>query len=250
MNHHTFSLPNSDLSFKMIHIEEGIFDMGSNDYDKEKPIHKVQLSEFWLCEVPVTQALWIAVMGTNPSYFKGANRPVEQVPWYDIMYENAGFLTKINQLTEGVRPKGSIYRLPTEAEWEYAARGGKYADAFPFKYSGGDKLEEMGWYSENSHNETKPVGLKAPNFLGLYDMSGNVWEWCEDVYDSDFYKKCGAQGVVKNPCNREQGTYRVIRGGSWSYDPEFCRPSLRHLDSPSYRINSLGFRLVLFSLLL
>ena len=246
MNHHTLSLPNSDLSFKMIHIEEGIFDMGSNDYADEKPIHKVKLSEFWLCEVPVTQALWTAVMGTNPSYFKGENRPVEQASWNDIMDKKQGFLTKINKNSERVRPRGSLYRLPTEAEWEYAARGGKYAEAFSFKYSGSDKLEEVAWYSKNSHGETKPVGLKTPNSLGLYDMSGNVWEWCEDTYDSDFYKKCEKKGVVENPCNREQGTDRVDRGGSWNYDAGSCRPTLRYDYSPSYRSNNLGFRLVLF----
>ena len=246
MNHHTLSLPNSDLSFKMIHIEEGIFDMGSNNYDWEKPIHKVKLSEFWLCEVPVTQALWTAVMGSNPSYFQGADRPVETVSWDDIMDEKQGFLTKINKDTEGVRPRGSLYRLPTEAEWEYAARGGKYANEYPFTYSGSDKLEEVGWYNANSHGETKPVGLKAPNFLGLYDMSGNVWERCEDVYDEYFYEDCHLQGVIWNPCNQEKGTRHVNRGGCWHHITEFCLPTCRDSTSPTSSPYNVGLRLVLF----
>ena len=253
MSYHTLSLPNSDLSYMMIHIEEGIFDMGSNDSDDEKPIHKVKLSEFWLCEVPVTQALWLAVMGTNPSYFKGEKRPVEQVSWNDIMDENEGFLTKINKDTEGLRPKGSLYRLPTEAEWEYAARGGKYANEFPFQYSGSDKLEEVSWFRDNSHSETKPVGLKAANFLGLHDMSGNVWEWCSDNsrgylenYDTVIRESelDVVTGAIFNPIGIVKGNLRINRGGSWNINAVYCRSTLRDNRTPSFRSKNLGFRLL------
>ena len=252
-NHIQFK--NMPYEFTMIAIEGNMdenaepFDMGGESWDNaaSKPVHKVRLSDFWLCEHLVTQAVWAYIMQNTDleksSYFQGETRPVEQVSWNDI---HDLFLPKLNKITERVRPEGTEYRLPTEAEWEYAARGGKYAKTFSFEYSGSDKLDEVGWYDANSHGETKPVGLKAPNFLGLYDMSGNVWEWCEDVYDSDFYKKCDAQGVVKNPCNREEGTDRVFRGGSWSYDAEVCRPTFRHSIAPSYRSYALGFRLVLF----
>ncbi len=254
MLNYTLSLPNTDLAFSMIHIEEGTFDMGSNDYGDEKPIHKVKLSEFWLCEVPVTQALWTAVMGANPSYFQGQNRPVECVSWDDIMDEKDGFLTKINKLTEGMRPAGSFYRLPTEAVWEYAARGGKYWEAFPFKYSGSDRLDEVAWYFENSHGETKPVGLKTPNLLGLHDMSGNVWEWCSDKrkdYEQNYETVIKESvvdadtGAIVNPTGVVEGTNRVVRGGSWGGSAEDCRPTHRINDTPSFRNNFLGFRLVL-----
>ena len=184
MKDHRQTFKNNPLTFKMIAIQGGTFDMGSDDNeasDYEKPVHKVTLSDYWLGEYPVTQAVWAYVMqGTDmadTAHFKGANRPVEQVSWDDIVEH---FLPKLNALTKGVRPAGTEYRLPTEAQWEYAAKGGKYWKTYPVKYSGGDKLNEVGWYRENSHDETKPVGLKTPNLLGLYDMSGNVYEWCED----------------------------------------------------------------------
>ena len=146
-----------------------------------------------------------------------------------------------------MRPTGTEYRLPTEAEWEYAAQGGKYWEEYPFRYSGSDKLNEVGWYDENSHRETKPVGLKTLNLLGLHDMSGNVWEWCEDWFDDGFYEKCKKQGILENPCNREQGSDRVRRGGSYFSIAYYCRPTYRFMSTPSFCYSGIGFRLALFS---
>ena len=237
--------------FRLRHFpQEVTFNMGSNNtkdaWGKEAPIHPVKLSPYYIAEFPVTQALWRAVMGKDPEelYFKGDNRPVENVSWYDIMgnakEKTEGFLAKLNQLTEGKRPDNYQYNLPTEAQWEYAAR----ADS-PYEYSGSDKLKEVAWYNLNSHRETKAVGQKAPNAFGLYDMSGNVWEWCRDWYDKDYYQACFDKGVVKDPTGPENGTARVIRGGAWYYDPRFCRVAYRGNSLPSYRDNAFGFRLVL-----
>ena len=250
-NHPQFQ--NTPAQFTMIAIEGNIdtvpFEMGGESGYVSKPIHSVRLGDYWLCEYPVTQAVWETVMGANKSYFKGATRPVERVSWNDIADKDNvhNFLSKLNTMTEGVRPEGMVYSLPTEAQWEYAARGGKYWKQYPFEYSGSDKLNEVGWYDGNSHRETKPVGLKTPNLLGLYDMSGNVWEWCEDWYDSGFYGKYKKEDVVKNPCNREQGSNRVNRGGGWLISAQRCRPTDRGDDTSSLRGYRLGFRLALFS---
>ena len=250
MKNHT-EFKGLSVEFTIIAIEGNMddlpFKMGGESWSgaTSKPVHRIQLSDFGLCTYPVTQAVWAYVMRNTdmetPSYFNGLYRPVEQVSWNDIKNE---FLPRLNKMTEGLRPHSTEYRLPTEAEWEYSARGGKYWKAFPFDFSGSNKLDEVGWYRDNSHSETKPVGLKAPNFLGLYDMSGNVWEWCEDAYDGDFYKKCKQQKIVTNPCNYE-GTYHVYRGGSWDNYDENCRSMRRYFNSSSNRDNSLGFRLVL-----
>ena len=222
--------------------------MGSDDNeasDYEKPVHKVTLSDYWLGEYPVTQAVWAYVMqGTDmadTAHFKGANRPVEQVSWDDIVEH---FLPKLNALTKGVRPAGTEYRLPTEAQWEYAAKGGKYWKTYPVKYSGGDKLNEVGWYRENSHDETKPVGLKTPNLLGLYDMSRNVWEWCEDQWHNN-YKGAPTDGSAW--VDKEQGSYRVPRGGSYFNFEQLCRPTFRNTFAPSNGDYFIGFRLALFT---
>ncbi|KAI9549810.1 Sulfatase-modifying factor 1 precursor [Daphnia sinensis] len=230
---------------------------GEEAYDDEKPVHAVTLSDYWLCEVPVTQELWAFVMQdtdiADPSYFKGADRPVEQVSWDDIVHQ---FLPKLNAMTEteGLRSEGMEYRLPTEAQWEYAARGGKYWQDYPFKYSGGDKLNEVAWYDENSYNETKPVGLKTPNLLGLYDMSGNVWEWCSDRrkdYEQNYEDvirdsvKDPLTGALVNPTGVVEGTIRVLRGGSFFDDTRLCRPTIRNNGTPSNRFYGIGFRLAL-----
>ena len=253
---HTQTFNHSTLSFNMIALKGGTFDMGSNDYNDEKPIHPVTLKDFAMGEHPVTQALWAWVMRdtdlADPAYFKGANHPVEQVSWEDI---TAHFLPKLNALTLGLRPEGSLYRLPTEAEWEYAARGGQYWKHFPFKYVGSDKLNEVGWYEGNSHSETKLVGLKTPNLLGLYDMSGNVYEWCSDKRKDwnqnyeDVIKnsvKDPLTGALVNPTGVIGGSDRVLRGGSWLNYEQHCRPTNRRDDNPSNRSSTFGFRLVLF----
>ncbi|MCC6460423.1 MAG: formylglycine-generating enzyme family protein [Saprospiraceae bacterium] len=228
----------SGFSFDMILLEGGTFDMGVDKSDSPydgKPAHRVRLDAFGIGQYPVTQGLWKAVMGTdqNPSYFRGDRRPVEQVSWEDI---DGDFLPKIRALT------GVAYRLPTEAEWEYAARGGGLHSTWI--YGGSDHLKDVGWYDENSHGETKPVGLKAPNDIGLYDMSGNVWEWCLDWYDADYYKTCKAKGVVENPVGPKSGARRVVRGGSWGDVARRCRATYRSNNYPAYRWSNDGFRLV------
>ncbi len=187
-------------AFEMIQISDGSFLMGSRDedaFDREQPVQQVDLSSFFLGKYPVTQRLWYAVMGDNPSYFPGWDRPVETVSWDDCQ----AFIAKLNQET------GGSYRLPNEAEWEYAARSGD--PGAPYRYAGSDKLSEVGWYSKNSESETHPIGLKLPNQLGLYDMSDNVFEWCEDDWH-DSYKDAPTDGSawIDRP---SRGVLRVQR---------------------------------------
>jgi len=243
-NRYTETLPPA-FSFDMIHVEGGEFDMGGNDQDAlnwEKPVHRVKLDTFSLGKYPVTQALWKAVMGeaSDPSGFKGDQRPVETISWEEIVNN---FLPELNRITAQSRPAGTEYRLPTEAEWEYAARGGKHHS--PYLYAGSNKLKEVGWYNENSYNETKPVGLKDPNELGLYDMSGNVYEWCSDWFDEKYYESCHKKGAVLNPCGPEEGVYRVVRGGGYFDGARHCRVSYRDRGEPGNRIVNFGFRLAL-----
>lgn len=229
---HTEDLPELGISFAMIKVEGGVFEMGSEEYGDEKPIHKVQLDTFYMGKYPVTQAQWEAVMGSNPSYFRGANRPVGQVSWDDAQ----DFIAALNQQTE------RAYRLPSEAEWEFAARGGNLSRGYP--YAGSHDLNDVGWYFQNSHEEPKPVGLKFPNELGLHDMSGNVWEWCQDWYSGSYYRACHDQGLVLNPKGPNAGNSRVCRGGSWDYGPVDCRSIGRGDHDPGSRNGLLGFRLV------
>jgi formylglycine-generating enzyme len=254
MENHKQTLPNLHTPFTMIAVTGGIFEMGSNNWSDTQPIHPVEISDFWIGEFPVTQALWEAVTGNNPSYFKGEKRPVETISWNDIV-EKGGFLEKLNGITkytEGAlfcRPKDTVYRLPTEAEWEYAARGGNQSGHYI--YAGSDKVTEFGWANYNGHQETKPVGLKLANELGIYDMSGNVWEWCWDWFDSDFYLKCLDKNTidkqpVKNPMCDVEGKYRVQRGGSWDYNPViYCHSTRRTCNSPTHPYYNVGARLVL-----
>jgi formylglycine-generating enzyme required for sulfatase activity len=240
------TLPDSKCRFEMILVEGGVFDMGGESWlDNALPVHKVALSDYWMAVHPVTQGLWEAVTGEgkNGSYFKGKRRPVESVSWEEV---HDGFLPALNAMTLDNRPAGTLYKLPTEAQWEYAARGG--ARGAGFLYSGGNTLDDVGWHEENSHGETKPIGLKLPNELGLHDMSGNVWEWCNDWYGRDYYKKCSKQGVAQDPVGPVEGDYRVVRGGSWVNNPRYCRVSSRNYDPPHYRFSLVGFRLVLVSL--
>ena len=221
------------VSFEMIAVEGGTFTMGatseqgSDAYDDEKPAHQVTLSSYYIGKTEVTQELWQAVMGSNPSKFSGTNLPVEKVSWEDCQ----SFVIKLNELT------GKNFRLPTEAEWEYAARGGNKSNGF--KFSGGNNIAEVAWYSENGNKISHPVATKAPNELGIYDMSGNVWEWCSDWYSSSYY----TSSSQTNPTGPNSGSYRVYRGGSWSGNARFCRVSHRDSNYPSYRFNYLGLRL-------
>ena len=205
----------------MIYVAGGTFNMGADDsdaYDSEKPVHSVTVSSFSIGKYEVTQKLWKAVMGTNPSYFKGDNLPVENVSWNDVQE----FIRKLNAKT------GKHYRLPTEAEWEFAARGGNRSRGY--KYAGSNDIGTVAWYGSNSGDKTHPVGAKAPNELGIYDMSGNVWEWTSDIWCTDY----------KSP---RTGSYRVYRGGGWDYSARDCRVSYRHDGTPGSCNGSLGFRL-------
>ena len=221
------------VSFKMIRVDGGTFTMGATSEQEsdaesdEKPAHQVTLSTYYIAETEVTQELWQAVMGSNPSNFKGANRPVECVSWDD----SKAFISELNSLT------GKNFRLPTEAEWEFAARGGNKTQGY--KYSGSNSLGNVAWYTDNSGKETHPVKQKSPNELGLYDMSGNVGEWCQDWFGSY------SSSSQTNPTGASSGSYRVIRGGSWGSDARFCRVSVRYDCTPGYRSNYLGLRLVL-----
>jgi len=233
-----------DIDFSEIQpIKGGTFMMGNEDGDgDEKPIHQVTVKDFHIGKYPVTQALWEKVMDNNPSHFKGKNRPVELISWDNITEE---FLPKLNKITS----LGGKFRLPTEAEWEYAAQGNvgtRHAlstNAENTKYAGSDNLEEVGWYYENSHYETKPVGLKNPNKFGLYDMSGNVWEWCEDKWHSN-YENAPDDGTAWITDTADKSLYRVQRGGSYFDSSGDCRSSYRDYYRPTFRFISLGFRLV------
>ncbi|MCA0229153.1 MAG: formylglycine-generating enzyme family protein [Bacteroidetes bacterium] len=231
---------NTPAEFKMVYVEGGVFEMGSNEYNNAMPVHKVQISSFWMGEFVVTQAVWAYVMTdkTNPSHFKRINHPVENVTYRDIVKE---FLPRLNNIT------GREYRLPTEAEWEYAAKGGKYSRKHPFEYAGSNKLDEVGWYNKNSYGETKVIGLKTPNLLGLYDMSGNVWEWCYDWFYSNFYN-IAAWGLKLNPKGSKNGKYRVLRGGSWDHNLQNGHVTFRFRYTPISFNDYVGFRLVLSSL--
>ena len=227
---YTETLPDG-TTFEMIKIDGDSFMMGNDEsrYGLEKPAHQVTVPDFYLAKYPVTQALWQSLMGKNPAHFKGANRPVEQVSW-----DNAQkFIEKLNKLT------GKTYRLPSEAEWEYAARGGKQSKGF--MYAGSNKLKEVGWYNGNSHRETKPVGLKLPNELGLYDMSGNVWEWCADVWHENYN---GAPEDGSAWLSGGEQARRVVRGGSWDFNDYVCRVSDSSRLLTGGRLINIGFRLV------
>ena len=217
----------------MVYVSSGTFTMGAKGryaYDDEKPTHSVTLSSYYICKYEVTQALWRAVMGSNPSYFKGDNLPVEQVSWNDCQT----FINRLNNYTS------RNFRLPTEAEWEFAARGGNYSRHY--KYSGSNYIGDVAWYEDNSgnsSNRTHHVGAKQANELGLYDMSGNVWEWCSDWYGS--YSSYSQN----DPTGPNSGSCRVRRGGSWDNGARGCHSSFRGYDVPGCRYDNLGLRLVL-----
>ena len=221
-------------SFTMIYVEGGSFMMGciseqSDCESDERPTHRVMLDSYYIGETEVTQELWTAVMRTNPSYFEGTQKPVEGVSWHDCQE----FIMKLNRLT------GKNFRLPTEAEWEYAARGGRKSKSY--KYSGSNAIDNVAWYWDNAGRQTHKVKTKLPNELGIYDMSGNVWEWCQDWYGSGYY----SSSPQSNPTGPSSGSYRVLRGGSWDNDAQCCRVAYRDYNAPSRRGSYYGFRLIL-----
>ena len=214
----------------MVYVSGGTFIMGGDESSDQTPTHSVTLSSYYICKYEVTQALWRAVMGSNPSKFKGDNLPVEQVSWNDCQT----FIKRLNSYT------GRDFRLPTEAEWEFAARGGNYSRHY--KYSGSNHIDDVAWYTDNSGNRTHPVGTKQANELGLYDMSGNVWEWCSDWYGS--YSSYSQS----NPTGATSGFGRVERGGNWCGLARYCCSSHRSYYAPGNSFDDLGLRLVLSQL--
>ena len=249
-------------SFNMVKVKGGTFMMGDDIEDwvgNKQTIHKVEVSDFMMGQFLVTQELWEVVMGENPSYFSlDINNPVDSIFWYDAVdfcnnlskrlnlkpvyeinrnlkdpgnessYDDLKWLVRYNLKANG-------FRLPTESEWEYAARGGIYSKGYV--YAGSNDLNEVGWYRKNSHSICHGTGIKIPNELGLFDMSGNLFEWCWDWY-GDYPKN-----PLKDPQWPESGRGRVLRGGSWRDAPRVCRVSYRHYYGPRYRYNLFGLRL-------
>ena len=227
----------SGVEFTMVKVEPGTFMMGAIEGDvevtnNEKPVHQVTLTKpFYMAQTEVTQALWQAVMDTNPSYFnEGGNLPVEQVSYNDAIE----FCSRLSELT------GHTFTLPTEAQWEYAARGGQNAPATPTIYAGSSELAAVAWYTDNCENATHEVGSKAPNELGLYDMSGSVREWCLDWYGNSY-----SANAQTDPQGPSTGTNRVSRGGGWASWARECRISARMDFYPGNRYGDTGFRLVM-----
>jgi formylglycine-generating enzyme required for sulfatase activity len=253
-----------NASYEMIRVPGGSFQMGDTVGDgdsDERPVHTVTLSAFSIGKYEVTQGLYESVMGYNPSYFNGytnsSNRPVEQVTWFDA----AEFCNKLS-VKERLQPVYAIngrtpaegypitsatviadwskngYRLPTEAQWEYAAKGGNGSPG-NYTYAGSDNRFEVAWFEGNGEAYTRSVGTKKPNGLGIYDMSGNVWEWCWDLYGSY------SNEAQTDPAGASSGSFRMSRGGSWFYSAEYARSAYRYYFTPSDRNYFLGFRLVL-----
>ena len=206
--------------------------MGSDSGDDEKPTHEVAISTpFYMGIYEVTNAQWKQVMGAVPSNWKDDNRPVEQVSWHDA----TEFCRRLSELPQE-RAMGRVYRLPTEAEWEYACRAGTKK-----QYSFGDdesQLGDYGWFDGNAGGQTQPVGAKKPNPRGLYDMHGNVWEWCGDWHDPSYYDN----GPTSDPAGPASGSLRILRGGSWYHVPDLLRSTKRIGDSPTVKRNDYGFR--------
>ena len=222
------------ISFEMVFVKGGSFMMGDQAdaaSSIDLPVHEVRLNNFYIAKYLVTQALWKAVLGldNSPSKFKGGNRPVERVSWNEVQE----FIKELNKIST------RSYRLLTESEWEYAARGGEKSEGY--EYAGSNKLKDIAWYNKNSYGETKPVGLKYPNELGIYDMSGNVLEWCEDDYHANYHgAPDDGSAWVDNP---KRDSDRIIRGGSWGNNLRNCRVSYRDYSAPLSRTSKLGFRL-------
>lgn len=219
---------------EMVFVKGGCYRMGDTFGDfgeadnDEKPVHEVCVDDFYIGKYEVTQGQWRAVMGNNPSYFKNCSStcPVEQVSWNDVQ----DFIGRLNQRT------GQRYRLPTEAEWEYAARSGGKQE----KYAGGDRVDSVAWYKDNFGRSTHPVGKKRSNGLGIYDMSGNVWEWTQDRFDKNYY----SNSPRNNPTGPSSDSKRVRRGGCWNNSLRHTRAANRGNDTPEKRLNGVGFRLV------
>ena len=229
----------SGFSFDMVYVAGGTFRMGGTEeqgedaWANEKPVHSVTLSDYYIGKFEVTQGLWKAVMGMEEQVYWddflgfGDDYPVYYVSWNEAQE----FVSKLSELT------GKNYVLPTEAQWEYAARGGVKSRGY--KYSGSNTIDDVAWYDGNSGFAAHPVGTKLPNELGIYDMSGNVYEWCGD-WEDDY-----SDVSQTDPTGPSSGSFRVARGGCWDYDARHCRVSNRGFDKPDHRINFVGFRVAL-----
>ena len=221
------------ITIDMVKVEAGTFMMGATSEKQGpidwNPVHQVTLTnDYYMGKYEVTQILWKTVMGSNPSFFKGDDLPVENVSWKDCQK----FISKLSRVT------GRKFRLPTEAEWEYAARGGKKSRGY--QYSGSSNISDVAWYDENSGRKTHPVGMKQANELGIFDMTGNVLEWCQD-----WYGLCYSRSSQTNPTGAVKGWDRVSRGGNSAYDARSCVSSQRFHAPPGIRTGDFGFRLVL-----
>ncbi len=219
------------VRFAMVYVEGGAFRMGTSggEFPRENPAHNVNVSGFYIGETEVTQQLWQAVMGSNPFGFRGSQLPVETVDYYDCQE----FIRKLNGLT------GEQFCLPYEAEWEFASRGGVRSKGY--KYSGSNTIDQVAWYNVNSGSRSHEVKSKKPNELGVYDMCGNVWEWCEDWFDENYY----SYSPVHNPKGPSDGYSWLNRGGSWKSGAKYCRPAYRGQGKTSETVNYLGLRLAL-----
>ena len=222
----------------MVFVEGGLFYMGeglsSDEFTNHgavdnKPSHEVVINSFFLARFEVTQDEWVIVMGTNPAHFQGNDLPVENVSWDDC----SRFISRLNELT------GMMFRMPTEAEWEYAAKGGKYSCGYDF--SGSNYVSSVAWYAMNSNNTTHDVGRKRPNELGIYDMSGNVAEWCSDYYDHDYYRYSDRD----NPSGPNNGVNKVNRGGSWLMSQPYLLTNVRNVNKPEEKNAAIGLRLAM-----
>jgi formylglycine-generating enzyme required for sulfatase activity len=242
----------NDFYFKMIFVEGGTFTMGCTSdpercFDNEEPVHSVTLSDFYVGEFQVTQQLWSKVMGTAVSEQRDLGNPEWELcgegdyyPIYYITYEECEmFCEKLNQLLHKQLPEGYKFNLPTEAQWEYAARGGKKSKNYT--YSGSNIINKVAWYGENCKEQLHETGAKTKNELGIYDMSGNVWEWCRDWFSGDYYLHTS----FTNPTGPDQGYYHVLRGGSWRSAAQGCRVSCRYRSAPNERGDNYGVRVAL-----
>ena len=239
---HIFTV--NHIPLKMVFVKGGEMQLGCvTDQDDsckadETPVHTVSLTDFYIAETEITQAQWMAVMGqnNNPSYWKGNTLPVERVSWEECQR----FIIRLNKYLASELPEGYRFALPSEAQWEYAARGGlKSAHT---RYSGGNDITKVSWFYGNSNQRTHDVRIKEANELGVFDMSGNVWEWCADWFDENFYAE---NTDWNNPLNVNETSYRVLRGGSWNYAAPYHRCSSRDRGSIHSRYEDCGFRVAL-----